>query len=133
MSSPGARHNSGLFPGPFLLLLWSTSLYIWVQISSSVRLVENNPSSLLHLLSSPLISGEALVKRLTCDDLVLYSPDHDSHAPLAEKYLCPPLLFWRDGTKYQLSTQLSSHKTKAHKRRVLMPILKTGQQFSSQA
>ncbi|KAJ9071086.1 hypothetical protein DSO57_1000761 [Entomophthora muscae] len=70
---------------PFLLLLWSTSPDLWSNIFSLVCLVSDDPSSLLHLLSGLLISGEALVKSLTCNNLELYSSDHALLTPLAEE------------------------------------------------
>ncbi|KAJ9074744.1 hypothetical protein DSO57_1003398 [Entomophthora muscae] len=61
---------------PVLLFIWSSSLDLWEQISSSVLRVSNNPPRLLHFAedlpgrSQDLItSGEYLVKSLTCDDL----------------------------------------------------------------
>ncbi|KAJ9087247.1 hypothetical protein DSO57_1034980 [Entomophthora muscae] len=54
----------------------------------------NNPSCLLQLPTSLLISGEALVNILTCNDLDLYSLDHTLFAPLVEEVPTPspPLL-----------------------------------------
>ncbi|KAJ9089247.1 hypothetical protein DSO57_1014998 [Entomophthora muscae] len=70
---------------PFLLILWSTSPDLWLQISSSAHFVGNNPASLLQLPSSFLVTGEALVKSLTCDNLDLHSSGPDLHVSLAEK------------------------------------------------
>ncbi|KAJ9050399.1 hypothetical protein DSO57_1014623 [Entomophthora muscae] len=78
---------------PFLLLLWSTSPDLWFCLSSSGRLVGDNPSSLLHLPTSFLISGEALVKSLTCDNLDLSSADPALLAPVVDVRIdnSPPL------------------------------------------
>ncbi|KAJ9067109.1 hypothetical protein DSO57_1003022 [Entomophthora muscae] len=70
---------------PFLLLLWGTSPDLWTRISSLARLVGDNLSSLLHLPSGLLISGEALVKSLSCNNLDLHATDHTLLAPLTEK------------------------------------------------
>ncbi|KAJ9052261.1 hypothetical protein DSO57_1035981 [Entomophthora muscae] len=79
----------GFFPGPFVILLWTTSPVLWSRISSLVHLVSNNPSSLLHLPSGLLFSGEALVKSLTCNNLDLYPLDSTSLAPLVEEISAP--------------------------------------------
>ncbi|KAJ9049005.1 hypothetical protein DSO57_1028947 [Entomophthora muscae] len=60
---------------PFLLLLWSTSPDLWSCLSSLARLVGDGLSSILHFLSGLLVSGEALVKSLTCNDSDLHSAD----------------------------------------------------------
>ncbi|KAJ9078874.1 hypothetical protein DSO57_1002111 [Entomophthora muscae] len=60
---------------PFLLLLWSTSPDLWSWLSSLARLVSNDPSSILRFFPGLLVSGEALVKSLTCDNLDLHSSD----------------------------------------------------------
>ncbi|KAJ9050438.1 hypothetical protein DSO57_1014444 [Entomophthora muscae] len=54
---------------PFLILLWTTAPDLWSQFSTSACLVGDNPSSLLSLPDKLLISGETIVKSLTCDDL----------------------------------------------------------------
>ncbi|KAJ9071373.1 hypothetical protein DSO57_1037575 [Entomophthora muscae] len=75
----------------FLLLLWSTSPDLWDQLLSSARLVGDNPSSLLHLPGSLLVSGETLIKILTCNDLDLYLADPALHSPVVAEVLTPPL------------------------------------------
>ncbi|KAJ9072577.1 hypothetical protein DSO57_1026063 [Entomophthora muscae] len=66
---------------PFLLLLWSTSPNLWLHLSSSARLVSDDPSSILLFPSDLFISGEAVVKSLTCDSLYLYSAESILSAP----------------------------------------------------
>ncbi|KAJ9072146.1 hypothetical protein DSO57_1030307 [Entomophthora muscae] len=56
---------------PFLLLLWSTSPDLWGKISSSARLVKENPSGLWDLSSGLLFYGEAVIKSLECNNLDL--------------------------------------------------------------
>ncbi|KAJ9065895.1 hypothetical protein DSO57_1014937 [Entomophthora muscae] len=70
---------------PFLLLLWSTSPYLWSKISSSARLMSEAPSSLLSLPGSLLYSREAMVKSLTCNDLYLDDVGYASLAPVGNK------------------------------------------------
>ncbi|KAJ9085035.1 hypothetical protein DSO57_1017881 [Entomophthora muscae] len=72
---------------PFFLLLWLTSPDLWSKISSSARLVGDNPSSLLNLSSSLLFLGEAVVKILTCDDLDLDTEDYSSRALVSKEIL----------------------------------------------
>ncbi|KAJ9063178.1 hypothetical protein DSO57_1002911 [Entomophthora muscae] len=60
-----------VFFGPILLLLWSTLPDFWSKITSSAWLVGDNPSSLLNLPSGLLLSGEAVMKSLTCNNLDL--------------------------------------------------------------
>ncbi|KAJ9085709.1 hypothetical protein DSO57_1011411 [Entomophthora muscae] len=76
---------------PFLLLIWTTSPNLWSQISSSACLVGDNPSSLLHLPGGLLISGEALVKSLTCYNLDLHTADHALTASVVEEMLVSSL------------------------------------------
>ncbi|KAJ9075581.1 hypothetical protein DSO57_1034728 [Entomophthora muscae] len=54
--------------------------------------MRDNPSSLLHLPRELLISEEALVKSLTCDDLDLHSADNTLPAPAFEEISVPFLL-----------------------------------------
>ncbi|KAJ9058617.1 hypothetical protein DSO57_1010641 [Entomophthora muscae] len=75
---------------PFLLLLWLTSTDLWSQLLSSVRLVSDNPSSLLYLLGSLLVLGEALAKSLTFNNLDLYSLDLISLTSVVEGVLSAP-------------------------------------------
>ncbi|KAJ9067610.1 hypothetical protein DSO57_1037406 [Entomophthora muscae] len=75
---------------PFLLLLWLTSPDLWLCLSSSARLVCDNPSSCLHLPASFLILGEALAKSLTCDNLDLSTVDPALLAPGVEKAFPSP-------------------------------------------
>ncbi|KAJ9057960.1 hypothetical protein DSO57_1017611 [Entomophthora muscae] len=77
---------------PFVMLLWTTSPNLWAHISSSVSLMGDNPSILLHLPGELFISGEAVVKSLACDDLDLYVNDYTIPAPSSEKLLAtnPP-------------------------------------------
>ncbi|KAJ9085073.1 hypothetical protein DSO57_1017431 [Entomophthora muscae] len=56
-----------------------------VLLSSSACLIGDNPSSLLQLPRGLLISGEALVKILTCSDLDLHTTDHILLALLIEE------------------------------------------------
>ncbi|KAJ9074722.1 hypothetical protein DSO57_1003777 [Entomophthora muscae] len=87
---------------PPLLFIWSTSLDLWEQISSSVLRVSDNPSHLLYFAedfpgrAQDLITyGKHLVKSLTCDDLhpssldlspgLLYMEDSTSLVPPAEE------------------------------------------------
>ncbi|KAJ9064678.1 hypothetical protein DSO57_1027882 [Entomophthora muscae] len=77
-----------------LLLIWSTSPHLWGQIFSSVLRVSNNPSHLLNLVEDLpgraqdlIISGEHLVKSLTCNDLdlslldLMPRPLHEEDSP----------------------------------------------------
>ncbi|KAJ9081001.1 hypothetical protein DSO57_1019067 [Entomophthora muscae] len=73
------------FLAPFFLLIWTTSPDLWSHIFSSACLVGDNTSSLLQLPSGLLISGEALVKILTCNDLDLHASDHTLLAPVIEE------------------------------------------------
>ncbi|KAJ9075896.1 hypothetical protein DSO57_1031307 [Entomophthora muscae] len=85
---------------PFVMLLWTSFLVLWSYISSLVHLVSDDPSSLLHLPSGFLISGEALVRSLTCNNLDLYSQDSAFLAPFTEEIsvaLPPP---WRMRSSY---------------------------------
>ncbi|KAJ9049118.1 hypothetical protein DSO57_1027903, partial [Entomophthora muscae] len=80
-----------LFLTPFLLLLWLTSPDLWSKISSSVQIAGENPSSLLNLTSGLLFSGEAIVKRLTCNNLDLDVVDYALLTPAGEKILMSSL------------------------------------------
>ncbi|KAJ9086392.1 hypothetical protein DSO57_1004453 [Entomophthora muscae] len=76
---------------PFLLLLWSTSPDFWAKISSSTRLVGGDPSSLLNFPNGLLLSGEAVVKSLTCDDLDLDVVDYILPSSEGERTSMPSL------------------------------------------
>ncbi|KAJ9080099.1 hypothetical protein DSO57_1028616 [Entomophthora muscae] len=69
------------------MLLWTTSPNLRARISSSVRLMGDNPSILLHLHGELFISGEAVVKSLACDDLDLYADDYTIPSPSLEELL----------------------------------------------
>ncbi|KAJ9061835.1 hypothetical protein DSO57_1016598 [Entomophthora muscae] len=79
---------------PFLLLLWSASPDLWSHLSSSARLVRGNPVNLLHFPGELFISGEAVVKSSTCNDLDLHADDYAMLAPVLEEMLelTPPNL-----------------------------------------
>ncbi|KAJ9082253.1 hypothetical protein DSO57_1006357 [Entomophthora muscae] len=70
---------------PDILTIWPTSPDLWTHIFSSVCVMSKNPSSLLHFPAIFLVSGEALVKILACDDPDLYSFNHVLLAPVAER------------------------------------------------
>ncbi|KAJ9053015.1 hypothetical protein DSO57_1028364 [Entomophthora muscae] len=70
---------------PFVLLLWTASLNLWSCISSSVCFAGDNPSSLLHLPSELLLSGETIVKSLTCYDLDFCAVNYTVPAPTLEE------------------------------------------------
>ncbi|KAJ9069598.1 hypothetical protein DSO57_1016904 [Entomophthora muscae] len=85
---------------PVLLFIWSTSLDLWGQISSSLLRVSGNTSHLLYFVEDLIsrawglvISSKQLVKSLTCNDLdaspLDLSPDplHVEHSPS----LAPPV------------------------------------------
>ncbi|KAJ9059028.1 hypothetical protein DSO57_1006505 [Entomophthora muscae] len=67
---------------PVLLLLWS-------RISSLVKLMSEDPPSLLSLPSNLFHSGEAVVKSLTCDNLDLSDAVYASLAPVGEEVSMP--------------------------------------------
>ncbi|KAJ9076472.1 hypothetical protein DSO57_1025855 [Entomophthora muscae] len=98
---------------PFLLLLWITSSNLWDQISSSVCLMGDNPSTLLHLPGELFISGEAVVKSLACDDLGLYVDDYAISAPSLEELLAttPPSLEVNHLAPLQAPVELPSAPT----------------------
>ncbi|KAJ9063143.1 hypothetical protein DSO57_1003275 [Entomophthora muscae] len=75
---------------PFLLLLWLISPDLWSKITSSAQLVGDHPSSFLDLPSGLLLSGEAVVKSLTCDDLDLNAVDYVLPFTEGEKTSVPP-------------------------------------------
>ncbi|KAJ9058699.1 hypothetical protein DSO57_1009778 [Entomophthora muscae] len=75
---------------PFLLLLWSTLPDLWSKITSSARLVGDHPSSLLNFPSGLLLSGEAVVKSLTCDDLDLNVVNYILPSTKGETTSVPP-------------------------------------------
>ncbi|KAJ9062822.1 hypothetical protein DSO57_1006599 [Entomophthora muscae] len=77
---------------PLIILLWTTAPNLWLQFSTSARLVGNNPSSLLHLPDELLVLGKKIVKSLTCDNLEFSAEDYAMPAPLLEMVLVPPIL-----------------------------------------
>ncbi|KAJ9081709.1 hypothetical protein DSO57_1011957 [Entomophthora muscae] len=77
---------------PFLLLLWLTLPDLWSNITSSAQLVGDHPSSLLNFPSGLLLSGEAAVKSLMCDDLDLNVANYISPSTEGEKTSVPSLL-----------------------------------------
>ncbi|KAJ9062069.1 hypothetical protein DSO57_1014493 [Entomophthora muscae] len=79
-----ANPGVGKFPTPACPAWQLGAGSIPAQGFESVTIVMDT-SSLLHLLSSLLVSGEALVRSLTCDNLYLYSSGLNSHTPSAEK------------------------------------------------
>ncbi|KAJ9076552.1 hypothetical protein DSO57_1025064 [Entomophthora muscae] len=74
----------------FLLLLWLTLPDLWSKITSSAQLVGDHPSSLLNFPSGLLLSGEAVVKSLTCDDLDLNIVDYILPSTKGDKTSVPP-------------------------------------------
>ncbi|KAJ9053242.1 hypothetical protein DSO57_1026188 [Entomophthora muscae] len=76
---------------PFVLLLWSTLPELWARIFSSVQFVGEDLFSLLNVPSGLLLSGEAVVKILTCDDLDLDVIDYILPSTEGERMLMPPL------------------------------------------
>ncbi|KAJ9064345.1 hypothetical protein DSO57_1031680 [Entomophthora muscae] len=76
----------------FLLLLCSTSPDLWGKISSSARLVGEDPSSLWDLPIGLLFSGEAVVKRLTWENLDLGTMDSTLPASEVDVSPMPPPL-----------------------------------------
>ncbi|KAJ9059504.1 hypothetical protein DSO57_1001576 [Entomophthora muscae] len=69
---------------PYVFLLWETAPDLWSQFYTSACLVGNNPSSLLHLPGELLVSGETIVKSLTCDNLELFDADYAVPTPTLE-------------------------------------------------
>ncbi|KAJ9066098.1 hypothetical protein DSO57_1012943 [Entomophthora muscae] len=70
---------------PVSLLLWSTWPDLWVKISSAAQTVGEDPSSLLNFPSGLFLSGEAVMKSLTCDDLDLDVADDISSPSKGER------------------------------------------------
>ncbi|KAJ9049352.1 hypothetical protein DSO57_1025475 [Entomophthora muscae] len=99
--------------GPFLLLLWTTSPDLWSCISSSACLVGDNLSSLLHLPGELFISGESVVKSLTCNDLDLHTNDYAVPAPTLEEMtvFIPPSLDGNNSVPLQAPVKLSPFPT----------------------
>ncbi|KAJ9085233.1 hypothetical protein DSO57_1016035 [Entomophthora muscae] len=86
-----------VYPGPLLLLLWSTSPNLWLSLSSLALLVSDDPSTLLSLPGNFLTSGEVIVKSLTCDSLDLCSTKSSFSIPSPEIHPLSPLLV-QEGT-----------------------------------
>ncbi|KAJ9085765.1 hypothetical protein DSO57_1010775 [Entomophthora muscae] len=89
---------------PFLLLLWTTSPNLWYFLSSCARLVRDNPSSLLHFPGELFVSGEAVVKSLTCNDLDVHADDYTVLAPTLEEMLMPTLPSLDENNSVSLQT-----------------------------
>ncbi|KAJ9051692.1 hypothetical protein DSO57_1002391 [Entomophthora muscae] len=88
----------------FLLLLFSTLPNLWLKITSSAWLVGDNPSSLLNFPSGHLLSGEAVVKILTCNNLNLYAVGYASPSSKGERIPMPPLPSWEESDPVPLKT-----------------------------
>ncbi|KAJ9061029.1 hypothetical protein DSO57_1024785 [Entomophthora muscae] len=74
-------------------MIWSTSSNLWRCISSSDHHAGDNPIQLLQWLEDPLaraqdlcVTGENLVKSLTCNNIELSFPEPDSVVPRKEAY-----------------------------------------------
>ncbi|KAJ9081748.1 hypothetical protein DSO57_1011342 [Entomophthora muscae] len=81
---------------PFLLLLWSTLPDLWSKTTSSAWLVGENPSFLLNFPSGLLLSGEAVVKSLTCNNLDLDAVGYALPSSEGERIPTPPLPSWEE-------------------------------------
>ncbi|KAJ9055057.1 hypothetical protein DSO57_1008095 [Entomophthora muscae] len=94
-----------IIPTPKFVVFLGTGIVIyldhlpnlWDHLSFLAHFVGGNPSRILHFLddlpgkaSNFLLSGEILVKSLTCDDLELYSSIPNPDASLFEESLLTP-------------------------------------------
>ncbi|KAJ9060087.1 hypothetical protein DSO57_1034577 [Entomophthora muscae] len=77
---------------PLVILLWTTAPKLWSRFSTSAQLVGNNPSSLLYLPGKLFVSGEKIVKSLTCDNLEFPPVDYTKSVPRWRWFLPPPLM-----------------------------------------